>query len=117
MPKDARLEEIADGYVRTEGAVWYRPHRCLLFSDIPNSVAIMWEAGKGASEFLKPSGYTDARSRGGKPGDEPASNGLAIDARGRLHLCEHGNRRVTRVEKGGRKTVLADNYLGKKLNS
>jgi gluconolactonase len=117
IPKDAQLEKIADGYFWTEGAVWYKPGKCLLFSDIPNNVVIKWEPGKGAAEYLKPSGYTGAKPRGGKPGDEPGSNGLAVDAQGRLHLCEHGDRRVTRLEKDGKKTVLADNYLGKKLNS
>ena len=42
---------------------------------------------------------------------------MFADAQGRLYLCEHGDRRVTRIEKDGKKTVLADNYMGKKLNS
>lgn len=117
IPRDAQLEKIAEGFIWTEGAVWYKPGKCLLFSDIPNNVVIKWQTGKGTSEILKPSGYTGAKLRGGKPGDEPGSNGLAVDAQGRLYLCEHGDRRVTRIEKDGKKTVLADNYLGKKLNS
>jgi gluconolactonase len=44
------------------------------------------------------------------------SNGLAIDRQGRLIACEH-NRRVTRTEKTGAITILADSYNGKKLNS
>jgi gluconolactonase len=117
IPKDAQLEKIAEGFIWTEGAVWYKPGKCLLFSDIPNNVVIKWEPGKGVSEYLKPSGYTGVKPRGGKPGDEPGSNGLFVDALGRLHLCEHGDRRVTRIEKDGKKTILADNYMGKKLNS
>ena len=117
VPKDAQLEKIAEGYIWTEGVVWYKPGKCLLFSDIPNNVVIKWQEGKGTSEFLKPSGYTGEKPRGGKPGDEPGSNGLAVDAQGRLHLCEHGDRRVTRIEKDGAKTVLADKYMGKRLNS
>src|SRR5689334_18312929 len=117
IPKDARLEKIADGFIWTEGVVWYKPGKHLLFSDIPNNVVIKWQQGQGTSEFLKPSGYTGAKPRGGKAGDEPGSNGLAVDAQGRLHLCEHGDRRVTRIEKDGKKTVLADNYQGKRLNS
>ena len=50
-------------------------------------------------------------------GREPGSNGLAIDSQGRLILCEHGDRRVRRLEKDGSKTTLADRYLGKRLNS
>lgn len=45
------------------------------------------------------------------------SNGLLWDAQGRLVVCEAGNRRVTRIEKDGTVTVLADNYEGKKFNS
>lgn len=117
VPKDAQLELIAEGFIWTEGAAWYKPGKCLLFSDIPNNVVIKWEPGKGTSEYLKPSGYTGVKPRGGKAGDEPGSNGLFVDSQGRLLLCEHGDRRVTRVEKDGKKTVLADNYLGKRLNS
>src|SRR4051812_11797964 len=117
VPRDAQLERIADGFIWTEGAVWYKPGKCLLFSDIPNNVVVRWQQGPGTSVFLKSSGYTGEKPRGGKPGDEPGSNGLAVDAQGRLYLCEHGDRRVTRIEKDGRKTVLADRYLGKRLNS
>ena len=104
IPKDAQLEKIAEGFIWTEGATWYKPGKFLLFSDIPNNVVVKWEAGKGASEYLKPSGYTGMKPRGGKAGDEPGSNGLAVDSQGRLHLCEHGDRRVTRIEKDGKKT-------------
>ena len=45
------------------------------------------------------------------------SNGLLWDAEGRLVVCEAGNRRVTRIEKDGSVTVLADNYAGKNFNS
>jgi gluconolactonase len=117
VPKDAQLEKIAEGFIWTEGAVWYKPSNCLLFSDIPNNVVVKWKEGEGTSQFLKPSGYTGSTPRGGKAGDEPGSNGLFTDAQGRLVLCEHGDRRVTRVEKDGTKTVLADNYMGKRLNS
>ena len=45
------------------------------------------------------------------------SNGMALDAEGRLTICEPGNRRVTRLESDGRLTVLADRYEGRRLNS
>lgn len=117
VPKDAQLEQITQGYIWTEGAVWYKPGKCLLFSDIPNNVVVKWTRAAGATVFLKPSGYTGSRPRGGKAGDEPGSNGLMLDNQQRLVLCEHGDRRVTRIEKDGSKTVLCDNYMGKRLNS
>ena len=43
---------------------------------------------------------------------------LTLDAEGRLVACDHGNRRVYRLENDGKtKTTLADKYEGKRLNS
>jgi len=46
-----------------------------------------------------------------------ASNGLLFDREGHLIACESGLRRVTRTDKDGRITVLADRYKGKRFNS
>lgn len=118
VPKEVvGLEKIGEGFIWTEGAVWNKTGSFLLFSDIPNNVVMKWKQGEGISTYLKPAGYTGEKPRGGKEGDEPGSNGLSIDGEGRLHLCEHGDRRVTRLEKDGKKTVLADKFMGKKFNS
>jgi gluconolactonase len=45
------------------------------------------------------------------------ANGLLLDFEGRLIACEAGNRRVTRTEKNGGITILADNFKGSKFNS
>jgi gluconolactonase len=112
--KDAKLEVLAGGFKWVEGPVWVRKGGFLLFSDIPNNRVVRWQEGKGTSDFLKPSGYdgkrTDLR--------EPGSNGLLLDPEGRLVLMQHGNRRVVRLEKDGKTfTVLADRYMGTRLNS
>jgi len=46
-----------------------------------------------------------------------AANGLYFDHEGRLILCESAARRVTRLEKDGSKTILADRYDGGKFNA
>jgi gluconolactonase len=46
-----------------------------------------------------------------------ASNGLLFDREGRLVACESGLRRVTRTEKNGSITVLADRFRGKRFNT
>jgi gluconolactonase len=114
VPKDAVLEKLAGGYIWTEGPVWDRKNGYLLFSDIPNNAIMKWEPGKGASLFMKPSGYT-----GSEPftGHEPGSNGLTFDPQGRFVRTQHGNRRIVRVEADGKETVLADRFEGKRLNS
>jgi gluconolactonase len=116
VPRKAVVETIARGFIWTEGPAWNKEGGFLVFSDIPHNVVHKWKDGK-LSDHVKPSGYTGKTPRGGKPGDEPGSNGLLYDSEGRLTLCEHGDRRVTRIEADGKKTVLADNYMGKKLNS
>ncbi len=114
VPKDATLERIADGFKWLEGPVWNRAGGFLLFSDIPANSVFKWQESAGVTLFLKPSGYSGATPFQGK---EPGSNGLTFDRQGRLVLCEHGDRRVARLEVDGRKTVLADRYRGKRLNS
>ncbi|HSF19823.1 MAG TPA: SMP-30/gluconolactonase/LRE family protein [Vicinamibacteria bacterium] len=114
VPKDAKLEKIADGFAWVEGPAWNRSGGYLLFSDIPNNSVIKWKEGQGTSLFLKPSGYTGEEPF---PGREPGSNGLTFDSDGRLVLCEHGDRRIARLESNGRKTTLVDRYQGKRLNS
>jgi gluconolactonase len=114
VPADAKLEKIADGFNWVEGPVWNRKENYLLFSDIPANSIFKWQQGKTAELFLKPSGYTGAAPFEGR---EPGSNGLTFDANGNLILCEHGDRRVTRLEANGKKTTLADKFEGKRFNS
>jgi gluconolactonase len=113
IPKDARLEQLAEGFKWAEGPVWVPKEGYLLFTDIPNNRVVKWQEGKGASTFLKPSGYTGKEPFTGK---EPGANGLALDSKGRLILCQHGDRRVVRFE-DKKFVTLVDRYLGKRLNS
>ena len=113
VPADARVERIAEGFDWSEGPVWDKNRGCLLFSDVPLNTVFQWQDGKGVSVFLKPSGYTGTTPRGGEPG----SNGLLMDAQGRLVLCQHGDRRVARLDPENKFTTLADRYMGKRFNS
>jgi gluconolactonase len=108
---DARVEAIAEGFKWAEGPVWREGQ--LLFSDVPRNRVMAWKNGAGVSVFLEPSGYTGKEARGGEPG----SNGLALDEGGHLVLCQHGDRRVARLEKDGRFAPLAERYDGKRFNS
>ena len=121
------IQKLASGFAWAEGPVWITPGKppvadapasvleggYLLFSDVPSNTVYRWKEGEGVSVFLHPSGYTGATPRGGEPG----SNGLTTDAQGRLVLCEHGDRRVGRLEPNGRHIALADRYQGKRFNS
>jgi gluconolactonase len=109
-----KLFKLAEGFAFTEGPVWDPRAQALLFSD-PNTNTIYRYSREGdLSVFRTPSGYAGADIAEYR---QPGSNGLAIDAHGRLTINEHGNRRVTRVDAGGNTYVLADRYQGKRLNS
>ena len=114
VPRTAKLEKLADGFSWVEGPVWDQKAEAILFSDIPNNVVHKWKEGDGLSEFLRPSGYTGSAPFTGR---EPGSNGLTWDSERRLVLCQHGDRRVSRLDAPGRFTTLVDRYEGKRLNS
>jgi gluconolactonase len=113
IPKDAVIEKLTDGYKWTEGPVWIPQRKCILFSDIPNNAIMEWSEQAGARQFMKPAGYTGSSPRGGESG----TNGLTLDRDGHLVMCQHGDRRIVRVEDDGRWTTLADKYDGKRFNS
>lgn len=115
IPKDAVVETLCTGFDWAEGPVWDPRTESLLFSDVPRNTVYQWREGDTeAAVFLRPSGFTgnDRSDRG-----EPGSNGLALDAQGRLVSCEHGDRRVSVLTEKGGKMTLADRYDGKRFNS
>ena len=115
LPANARLEKVADGFTFTEGPVWINDGEgYLLFSDPNNNVIYRMTPDGDVQVYLTKSGYT-----GENIGEyrQPGSNGLTLDSQGRLTICQHGNRRVVRIEKNGRTTVLADRFNSKRLNS
>jgi len=111
---DTKIEKLAGGFLFTEGPVWVADGGYLLFSDPNNNLIYRWSENEGVSIYRTHSGYTGMDI--GEYG-QPGSNGLTLDGQGRLTINEHGNRRVTRLEKNGQLTVLADRYDGKRLNS
>ena len=94
-------ERIATGFGFTEGPVWH-PDGYLLFSDIPGNTIYKWTPDGKVKTFRTPSGH---------------SNGLTFDKQGRLIVCEHSNRQVSRTEPDGRIVTLANEFEGKRLNS
>jgi gluconolactonase len=111
-------EIIAKGFKWTEGPLWLPEQELLLFSDIPQNSVFQWSEKDGLKLYLKPSGYTDTISRGGETG----SNALMLDKEGHLVLCQHGDRRMARmdapIDKPEPKYItLVDKWQGKRLNS
>jgi gluconolactonase len=127
VPAGAKLERLAADLPFLEGPVWVRNGKSgyLLFSDIPGNVIRKWTPDGKLSEYLKPSGFTgsDASQVGGS-NETPhgtvyliGSNGVTLDPQGRVVFCAHGDRAIVRVERDGKRTVLADRFEGKRINS
>jgi gluconolactonase len=109
-----KIFKLAEGFAFTEGPIWIPGEKALLFSDPNSNVIYRYGADGQLSVFRRPSGYSGADiAEYGQPG----SNGLTLDKDGRLTIDQHGNRRVIRLERDGRETVLLDRWQGKHLNS
>jgi gluconolactonase len=98
---DATSERIAGGLGFTEGPVWQGTS--LLFSDIPNQRIVRWRRLPEGPELTT---YATGMS-----------NGLTLDRQGQVLAAEHGGRRVSRIADDGARTVLAERFAGKRLNS
>jgi gluconolactonase len=115
IPANAKLERVATGFTWVEGPVWV--NGSLFFADIPSNTIRRWTPGKGVSIFLQPSGYKGSALYGGR---EPGSNGMTLDASGRLTVAGHAQRDIYRFESlnpEAVQTVLADRYQSLRLNS
>jgi gluconolactonase len=98
------VEQVASGMRWCEGPAYFPDGGYLLVSDIPNNRIMKYDEKDGSfTVFRNPANY---------------ANGNTRDRQGRLVTCEHSvTRRVTRTEKNGKITVLADKYNGKRLNA
>jgi gluconolactonase len=110
---ESQLEQVAGDFPSTEGPLWVRDGY-LLFSSTQTNNVYRWTPDGTVNVSRSKSGYS-----GFDIGEysQPGSNGLTFDPRGRLTICQHGNRRIIRVEARNKIAVLADRYQGKRLNS
>jgi len=116
MPKRAQVEKLCTGLQFTEGPVWDRRKKCLLFSDIqfdrenprefdselPGNRIMRWSQSKGLEVFREPSGN---------------SNGLTFDREGNLIVCEMENRCISSIGQDKVRRVLVDRFEGKRFNA
>ena len=115
VPANAVIEKLAEGFEWSEGPVWVPDEEgYLLFSDIPVNTIYRWDEKSGLSPWLRPAGYAGSDPSGAELG----TNGLMLDAEGRLVMCDHGNRQVARLDATNfTRETIASAYEGKRLNS
>lgn len=108
-----QIEKIAEGFTFTEGPLW-RPQGVLWFSDVIGNVTREWSPDGRVKELLRPGGYDgNSLPAGGFIGP----NGSTAGPDGTVMLCQHGNRRIVRIDANMNVTTVIDNFEGKKLNS
>jgi len=115
---DAPIEVLAEGYSWSEGPLWLPEQKMLIFSDVPKNTIYSWSEEMGAGVYLTPSGFTGEDFKGSEPG----SNGLTLNNRGELVLCQHGNRAVSVMKADLSEPMpdyeyLAETFEGKRFNS
>src|SRR5713101_6913784 len=123
----AKLDLVKNDFGFTEGVVWVDEGKrgYLLLSDMYANVIYKVTPEGKASLYLDHSGYTGYDIwRVGMPQPDAnrkdvffmiGSNGLALDRQGRLVIATWTGRSIDRIEKDGKRTVLADRYEGKRF--
>jgi gluconolactonase len=105
VDREAQVERLATGFTFTEGPIWNKEGRFLLFSDMPGDVRRRWDEENGVQEVMRPSNK---------------GNGMTFDLDGRLLVCEHSTSSLVRIDPDGTgsgREVVASHYEGKELNS
>jgi len=100
VPRESYMERIGIEFEFTEGPVWH-PGGYLLFTDIPANTIYQWSGQRFKV-------YSDSSNQ---------ANGLLLEPGGSLLACEHQSRCVARYSTAGTREVLAERYLGRRLNS
>lgn len=118
VPEDPQIEILGEGFNWSEGPCWIASENKFVFSDVKENTIFEWTEKGGIKPYLKPSGYTGERERGGEMG----SNGLIINPDGALVICQHGDRRIAKMnaDVSNPKSdfiTLSGNYEGSKFNS
>jgi gluconolactonase len=82
---------------------------------VPENIIYRWKEGDTkATIFLQPAGMLTP-TEGFR---EQGSNGLLLDLKGQLIICEHGERRLARLGADNKtQTAIVDSFEGKRFNS
>ncbi|MFN2396414.1 MAG: SMP-30/gluconolactonase/LRE family protein [Bacteroidales bacterium] len=115
---NATFEILAKGFWWSEGPLWVDELQAVIFSDVPANKIYKWSEKDSLGIFLEAAGHTGEENRDSDKGP----NGLILDQENKLLVCQHGDRRIARLEADLKNpqvqfTTIADTYEGKKFNS
>lgn len=112
---DTPVEKLGGDYGWSEGPVWVESLQAVLFTDVPGNRIHKYKDGEGLSVWMDPAGaappladYTSS----------PGANGLIMLDADHMVVPDHGSRTLWKQNiKTQERTVLADRFEGKRLNS
>jgi len=115
VPKDWKIEKLAEGFGWAEGPIWVKSGGYLLFTDVPGNKMWKWSEKGGLEKFLDPSGAANPDTNVWR---EAGANGLAILDKNSILLADTGSRMIQRLDlKTKKKTPFASQFEGKKFSS
>ena len=113
LVKNAQVEDLGGEFSWSEGPVWM-DEGYLLFTDVPGNAIWKFSDEDGLELWMLPSGSKDKADYTSSPG----ANGLFPYGEGKILVPDHGNRALYVMDVDTKeKTVLADTFEGKRLNS
>ncbi|MGB4849053.1 MAG: SMP-30/gluconolactonase/LRE family protein [Saprospiraceae bacterium] len=117
LSENSRITTVARGFNWAEGTLWLKDQQALLFSDVPENKIYRWSEKDGLTTWLQPSGYTGPQEK-----KREGSNGLLINDKNQLVICQHGDRRIALMNAPltnpePKFISIVDNWRNKRLNS
>jgi gluconolactonase len=118
IDSNASFEILATGFKWSEGPLWVPELQAVLFSDVPTNKIYKWSDQDSLRIYLEYAGHTGEGNKDSNRG----SNGLLLDNENQLLLCQHGDRRIARLDAKLSQAkpqfiTLADSYENKRFNS
>jgi gluconolactonase len=115
VPKDWKMEKLAEGFGWAEGPIWVKSGGYLLFTDVPGNKMWKWSEKGGIEKFLDPSGAANPDMNVWR---EAGANGLTILDKNNILLADTGNRGIQKLNlQTKKKTPVAMAFEGKKFAS
>lgn len=118
IDSNATFEILAKGFYWSEGPLWVDELQSVIFSDVPANKIYKWNKKDSLSVYLEYSGHSGKENKNSDRG----SNGLILDLENNLLLCQHGDRRIAKLNSDLKNPqaqfiTIADKYKEKKFNS